>query len=442
MRVMVTGFPQMSHLYHLIPYAQALQIEGHEVVVACPPGAEDEIARAGLTAAKVGEPEPHSLQNWAKYGLLPSQETRAELAEALALGPAELDNWDAYYQFFLFAGRYYLPPEPRTDIDNLFAFARAWRPDLVLWESWFPCGGLLAKVAGAASGRVLIGPDYGAWAIERFAERRTEDPGLAENPLVGSVRSLAERTGVELTDEVLLGDFTVDPIPAPLRLSTGLRTTVPVRWTPYNGGAVLPEWLHERPEKPRVVLSAGVSNRAYHQGEDLVAKVFEAVEGLDVEVVATLNDNQLVGAPPVPSNVRVVDYVPLVQLLPTASAIIHRGGSGTFSVSLACGVPQLIADTGVDQRMVFSGEGEALSVTVTDRIIDAWLSSEYVADRGAGVRLDHLRQSAGEIREQILAVLADRSYADAAAALRTEWLSRPSPADIVPELEKLTALHG
>jgi hypothetical protein len=40
--------------------------------------------------------------------------------------------------------------------------------------------------------------------------------------------------------------------------------------------------------------------------------------------------------------VRVVDFVPLNALLPTCSAVVHHGGSGTFAAVLEHGVPQLI----------------------------------------------------------------------------------------------------
>ncbi|GAB2755198.1 nucleotide disphospho-sugar-binding domain-containing protein [Amycolatopsis magusensis] len=441
MRVLVTGFPHVTHLNHLIPHAQALQAEGHEVVVACPPGAEEQIVAAGLPAVKTGEPEPHSLQNWAKYGLLPSPEEMEELAVKLDLSGDERDNWDAYYQFFLFSARYYLPPEPREDIDNLIAFAKQWQPDLVLWESWFPCGGVVAKAAGAASGRVLNGPDYGGWAIEKFAERVAEGHETPVNPLEISLRALADRHGVDVDDDVLLGHFTIDAIPAEsMRLSRNI-STVPVRWVPYNGGSVLPEWLHERPQRPRVALTVGVSTRAYHEGVDLIPKVFEAIEGLDIEVIGTFNENQLVGAPPVPENLRVVDYVPLTSLLPTCVAAIHHGGSGSFVATLAAGIPHVIADTEEPQRMVFSGEGESISVTVTERSVDAWLTARLVKETGAGVQINRITQSAAEIRAALLAVLNDPSYADAAKSMHDAWLARPTPAGIIPDLEKLTEFH-
>ncbi|MFE9117175.1 glycosyltransferase [Streptomyces sp. NPDC007172] len=63
---------------------------------------------------------------------------------------------------------------------------------------------------------------------------------------------------------------------------------------------------------------------------------------LDVEVVATLNAEQLDALGPTPPNVRAVDFVPLNQLLPSCAAIIHHGGAGTFLTALAHGVPQVV----------------------------------------------------------------------------------------------------
>jgi hypothetical protein len=44
-----------------------------------------------------------------------------------------------------------------------------------------------------------------------------------------------------------------------------------------------------------------------------------------------------------------------------------------------------------------------------------------------------------EIRSQIVKVLDDPSYRDGATSLRQDWLARPAPAEIIPDLEKLAA---
>ncbi|CAM5717085.1 hypothetical protein SVIOM342S_07858 [Streptomyces violaceorubidus] len=71
---------------------------------------------------------------------------------------------------------------------------------------------------------------------------------------------------------------------------------------------------------------------------DLVA--LEAIDGLDIEVVATLGAEERRLLTHVPDNVRLVDHVPL-HALPSCAAIVHHGGAGTWSTALAKGVPQI-----------------------------------------------------------------------------------------------------
>lgn len=430
MRIMLSVWPQACHLYPAVPYAQALQLAGHEVVVACPPGAADDIVAAGLTAVTCGEPDTGG---WVRDDLPPDPAEMEHLATALQVTQDERDTWDVFFQYYLMGVRFHLPPVPSAQNKALVEFARAWRPDLVLWDPWFPAGAVAARVAGAAHGRVLMAPDYSGWAVELYARQAT--PPV--DPLARAVRPLAEHYGVEVDSELLVGQFTIDPMPREMRLSRDL-AAVPVRWSPYNGGGVKPSWLYDKPRRPRLALSVGLSTRTYHKGEWRTPKIFEAVADLDVELVATLNADQLEGISSIPSNVRTVDYVPLLQLLPTCSASINHGSSGTFWASVAAGVPQLVGDTDEPQRViVVDGENSKMA----ERNIVSKPALAYLESRNAGLRLDHQKQSVEEIRAAIVATLEDPRYRDGAAAVHQEWLDRPGPADIVPTLEKLTELH-
>ncbi|MFC0863856.1 nucleotide disphospho-sugar-binding domain-containing protein [Sphaerimonospora cavernae] len=435
MRVMLAVWPQVCHLYPVVPYAQALQIAGHEVCVACPPGAADDIVAAGLTAVVCGEPET---QGWIRDDLPPDLDEMERLAKVLEITPAERDSWDVFFQYYMMGARFHLPPRPSAQNEALVEFARVWQPDLVLWDPWFPAGAVAARVSGAAHARMLMSPDYSGWAVERFAGWRGQDGAVPpRNPLAEAVRPLAERYGVEVDDELLVGQWTIDPMPGEMRLSTGI-ASLPVRWSPYNSGGVKPAWLYERPERPRVALSVGLSTRTYHKGEWRTPKIFEAVADLDVEVVATLNADQLEGITRIPGNVRTVDYVPLLQLLPTCAVSINHGSSGTFWASVAANLPQIIADTDEPQRVVVS-DGE--NSRMAERHILSPIAAAYVIGHGAGLRLDHQTQSVEEIRSRILTVLEDPAYREGAAAIHAEWLAKPSPSEIVPDLEKLTAQH-
>ncbi|MEU1726997.1 nucleotide disphospho-sugar-binding domain-containing protein [Nonomuraea sp. NPDC005692] len=448
MRVMFTVFPATAHFLPIVPYAWALQAAGHQVVVAAPPGVDTGVSvpdfhrsvnAAGLTAVSCGAPEPLSVHDRGYpgfAGLIPTIEESERLVAALGITEAERPPWDVFYHFALLTMRNYHPPEPRQDVQAVVEFAREWRPDLVLWDPWFPCGAVAARVCGAAHARTLLAPDYTAWATEKFA-------GSGErNPMTGVIGPLADRYGVTVDDNLLLGDWTVDPFPPGMSLPAPGVRRLPVRYVPYTGASVVPEWLRRPPDRPRVAISLGVSMRTFFKGDwGRTAKLMEAVDGLDAEVVATLDANQLLDLDrPLPANVRVFDYVPLDQLLPTCSAIIHHGSIGTFAAASAMNVPQVVCDTDEHNRLVGTPVENGIDWQLQcQKQLTSTRTSRYVTTRGAGVRINHQTQSAAEIRDELLRVLKDPSFTKGAAAIHEDWLATPSPTDIVAELERLTA---
>lgn len=95
---------------------------------------------------------------------------------------------------------------------------------------------------------------------------------------------------------------------------------------------------------------------------------------------------------------RVVDYVPLVQLLPTCSAIIVHRATGTFWAAYSAGIPQIILDTDEPHRMISCGEDENLAVRNADRNGDSWFCSKYVSDNNADLSVNHRTETVEEIR--------------------------------------------
>jgi UDP:flavonoid glycosyltransferase YjiC (YdhE family) len=116
-----------------------------------------------------------------------------------------------------------------------------------------------------------------------------------------------------------------------------------------------------------------------------------------------------------PSNVRVVESVPLDALLPTCQAIIHQGGAGTTFTALRNGLPQIVLTQLVDQaanacRLAACGAGRT-------RPVSGLGSADVVA-------IGH------ELLDQ-------PGYRAAAENLRQEILDQPSPAEVVRELAAL-----
>nr|QDQ37870.1 GTB-type glycosyltransferase [Streptomyces vinaceusdrappus] len=419
MRVMIVVWPLTAHLHPALPIAWALQGAGHDVCVASHPDLSGAITDAGADAIELGTPD--TVPSPAAVGdfLLPAQD-RERLTATLSIPPDD-DLWTTFSTYTLAASRLFHPEENAAQdrwrsVDALVEATRGWRPDLVLWDPNWPSAAVAARACGAAQARLLWGPDYIGRAELLIDRHRKElaDAGLRD-PVAETVRPAAERHGVNVDTELLLGMFTVDPMLPCMRMPFRGRT-VPVRRIPYTGHAVVPRWLDAAPRRPRVALTLGTTQRAYRNDLGLVETLLEAVDGLDAEVVATLDASQLAGRA-VPDNVRTVDYLPLDLLLPTCAAIVHHGGIGTLSTAIAHSVPQLV---------------------VSDESAVAYASNaRHVSAGGIGLSVD-AAQPAAEIRRQLRRLLTDADFGQNADRMRTDWLSMPSPSDIVPTLERLT----
>lgn len=435
MRVVFTPWPTPSHLNPMVPLAWALQSAGHEVCVAAHPALADAVAAVGLTAVSLGSADSAPALMGPGRPTPPS--TRAQLDETgLALGPntpAEQNLWDVFCQFML-------PPiwdfhpvgaassDAHPVVDEFVDFCQAWKPDLVVWDACFPAGAIGARVSGAAHARLHWGLDYFAWTLDRI--------GTNWNPLAETVRPAADRHGVEVDRDLLLGQWTIDPLPAGMRLPVATRT-VPMRWIPYSGQTAVPDWLYAPQDRPRVGLSLGQSRRLVMKGGwDHVPGLLEMVSEVDVDVVATLNETQLAGVRAVPDNVRVVDYVPLNQLLPTCAALIHHGGVGTFSAAAGLRVPQLILDSGGDEGLLTESEtGTEWALAAKD--IESSDTAAWVVEQGAGLTLDFARHSIDAMRKRVMRVITEPSFAEGAQRLRLDAAAAPSPGELVPVLTRL-----
>ncbi|RGC65132.1 Desosaminyl transferase EryCIII precursor [Micromonospora sp. MW-13] len=422
MRVLFVTFPATAHLFPIVPLAWALQAAGHEVRVASHSGVVEPdmtatIAATGLTPVPLGPGT--ELAALARVNAAADQTNRP----TLALDPAAGGDWERTRSYVIGLLSLYYPPvaadsgERWAMADELVAFARSWGPDLVLWDPLCPPAPIAARACGAAHARVLWGLDNLAWMRE-MALRRPE--GADRDPLVEWLRPLLDRYGDTFDEEVLTGQCTLDLVPERMRLPLDRRYQA-VRRVPYNGAGVVPGWLAARPHRPRVCLTLGVSTRKLfteHQGFS-VAELFALVAELDVELVATLNSAQLAGVDELPPNVRIVEYLPLNLLLPTCAAVIHHGGGGTYAAAVAHRLPQLV-----------------IPVPKWDEEVTA----RHVVERGAGLRVDE-PFTVADVRDGLLRLLHEPRFRAGAESLHRDMLAAPSPVEVVPVLERLTARH-
>lgn len=415
--------PATAHLYPITPMAWALQTAGHDVRIASHPDAADAITAAGLTAVGVGEVIDLAQEVRAPNAVLD------EITDSLGLDESEDNLRTAVRLYMLTAVTRYFRPDPPADgerrtVDELVEFARRWQPDLVLWDPLFFPAPVAARAAGAAHARFLWGRDQFGWTRDRIL-RRLADPATAPHTdlLAAVMRPTLDRFGLTFDEEMLRGQWTVDPSPEALRFDLDVEYHS-VRWVPYTGAGTVPSWVHEPAGRPRVCLTLGVSGRKFFTDDGIpLPELLDGLAGLDVEVVATLDAQQLPEGTRVPGNVRMVDYLPLNTLLPTTSAIVHHGGAGTSACAVAHAVPQL---------MVPKKGGDNVEVAA------------YVETQGAGLALPMAEDpefSVDLVVDGVRRLLDDGAFAAGAARLRDRHAETPSPNDLVPVLEELTASH-
>jgi UDP:flavonoid glycosyltransferase YjiC (YdhE family) len=142
-----------------------------------------------------------------------------------------------------------------------------------------------------------------------------------------------------------------------------------------------------------------------------------ALAALDVEVLLTATAADVAALGPVPPSVRALSGFPLRLLLPGCAAVVHHGGAGSTMTALWAGVPQL--------AVTFASE----------QVVNA----TRLAAAGAGIHLSGQHASVDRLRSAVSSLVQEEGYRVRAASLRTEALSRPSPAALVGTLAALVA---
>jgi glycosyltransferase (activator-dependent family) len=425
MRILVTVFATKPHLYNLVPMAWAMQAAGHEVRVASHPDLAETITRTGLTAVPVGNAlnMMASLQDKAAdAGSVAA--TWENLTSGMIETRAEKLTWNYVLGAFTMACTTdfeYLTD--RSMLDDLVDFARHWKPDLVLWDALTFAGPVAARACGAAHARMLFGLDHIRRMYERYVRLMAEQPAARrDDPVSDWLRGRMDRAGLtfepHMALELMTGQVTVDPTPQWMQVPVdGPR--LPVRYVPYNGPSTVPAWIYDKPERPRVCLSLGVSGRELLGGEFVsVGDLLHALARLDIELIATLNADQLATVDTLPHNVRIVDFVPLNELAPTCAAVIHHGGFGTLGNVLVHGIP---------------------SLTIPAPWWDEADLGRHLHRRHAGAYLDPTDLTPDTLTTAVHDLLHDPTYRHNAHTIQHEIRTTPSPAAVTADLERLVA---
>ncbi|PYC63451.1 glycosyl transferase family 28 [Micromonospora arborensis] len=425
MRVLATVFATKPHLFNLVPVLAALRAAGHEVWIASHPDLMDTIERIGFTGVPVG----NELNMMASLQAQDGADRGASNWESLTSGMTETREERLTWNYVLGAftmgcSADYDYVTDQAMLDELVELAREWQPHLVIWDALTFAGAIAAHASGAAHARMLFGIDYISRMYDRYLGLMAEQPvGRRDDPVTDWISGRLARAGCtgtpgpDLVREMMTGQVTIDPTPGWMQLPLTV-PRLPVRYVPFNGPSTIPDWVHETPSRPRVCLSLGVSGQLL--GGDFVSVVdlVTALAELDVEVVATLNADQLAAVDALPDNVRAVDFVPLNDLLPTCAAIVQHGGFGTLGNVLVHGVP---------------------SLTVPAPWWDERDLGRKLHERRAGIHLEPGDVTPHRLTEAVASLLGDPVYRERAAAVRAEILATPPPGELTRALEDLAS---
>ena len=293
MRVMMMVFPTRTHVYSMAPVGWALASAGHEVrfVGRRNPREVASFAETGLDAMWFGDEldiaRHRQLQmngdNAMQGGFRISESRPERYTEEYVRTVYE--HWVEVFRW----------TTPDSLLDELVRFAKGWRPDLVVWDPMIYAAPIVAHALGVPHLRMMYAADQTARIAAQYRDLRASHPeDTSPDPFAEWMSAAVGRFGAEYDESLRHGVKTIDCHPSYLRYEGVDVEYVPARFVPQNKPMAIPRWVLETPQRPRVMLTLGISNRQVLGVEETsVADLLDGLADLDVEVIATLNASQL-----------------------------------------------------------------------------------------------------------------------------------------------------
>ncbi|MGO2643234.1 MULTISPECIES: nucleotide disphospho-sugar-binding domain-containing protein [Brevibacterium] len=357
------GPPLYGLLYPIVSLAQSFRVSGHDVVVASAGGFADKIATAGLVA----------------YNAAPDLDSEADYKRR------ELDRLKnnagtkpGDFSFF-----------SEEMSDALVDFTDAWRPDLIVYPPLGVVGPLLGTKFDIPTVMLTVGFMHGHKQIDIVSQ---------------ALRHAYDRHGVGQRQSDLAW---IDVAPPSISI-LDRPDALPMRYVPYNGGTVLGEGWQKAEGRRRVVVSLGTL-KPMVEGSGLIDWILRDGSAADIDFVVQLGHNARQGIPEtLPSNVSIVDWIPMGPMMGEADCFIHHGGAGNTLTACDAGIPQIIFGEGADRPT----------------------NANLIRSRGCGV----IPRDGNLTGSTVLEVLGNPAIAANAREVQDEMHSLPTPPQIVAEI--------
>jgi UDP:flavonoid glycosyltransferase YjiC (YdhE family) len=377
LKVIILAGVAPSTVFSHAPLAMALRNAGHQVMVSA---SVDEvvptISEIGLPAVPVADPDVTPQQ------VLATEEHLMQIPD----NPVDRERQ---------SGRWYGKLESVT-LDALLAFARDWRPDVVIGGDASYAAPLLARHLGVPFVRH-------AWDIH--------DPKLMDEGANEQLGKFLADLGLDALPEP---DMLIDITPPTLR-TREVQAVQMMRWIPGNTQCRLAPWMYTKGADKRigVTIGTGVGRHGQH---DFLHGIVENLGTLDAEVVVPVTDD---AAPRLREQLPKVQagWIPLDILAPTCDVLVHQTGGSTMMTALSFGVPQVL----IPDPNLFRANAMA----------------RRLADAGAALVLTPDEATTDAVAKACQEIITNPSYAAAAAALAREIAAQPLPSEVARRIELL-----
>jgi UDP:flavonoid glycosyltransferase YjiC (YdhE family) len=285
-------------------------------------------------------------------------------------------------------------------LDGTLDLFEAYRPDLVISEPNEYAGSIAATKFG------IPWVEHG-WGIMGMPEFK---PASAAE-LAPELNRLGQPG---LTDP----DLIIDTCPPSLREEPA-DGALPMRYVPYNGAAVAPDWVFEERTRPRVCVTFGGVLPRYGRKDfrGMLREWTHALPGLGVELVVAVADDLTAQWSPLPEGVRTAGWLPLSLTLPACDVVVHHGGVGSTLTTVIAGLPQLL----------------------TPQLVDQFENARRITALGAGLSLQPEELTTAAVVEKVAELLADTTFGKCARTVAEENAKRPTPAEVATQLEEFVA---
>lgn len=391
LRVLLTVLPVKSHFWKHLPLMKELARRGHEVAVASTPPFCPTIAERGLRTFPAGADVV--MAGW--------NQRLPELAAEVVGAP------NATIRRQIFTSKLVVKTFGASMLPDLIKTCQEWRPDVVLVDS--TCfAGHLASEAIDAPHVTLHNSGYRTYvpAPERdpFLLALEELSALAGLPGVSSLEAAARY--LEIVFFPL--SFHVDVQPPP--------TCHAFSWVSSATDEPLPNWVLEKRRQGATMAYASLGHLHGRYASRLYPEITRAFDGLDAELIlSTGGCVKAADVQPVPSNVRVVDFINQPRALDLCSVAISHGGAGTLGELMDSGVPFLAMPFGTDQPA----------------------NARRAAAMGMAKILEPDQADSEKIRAAVNELLADPSYVESARRMSAALKALPGLRVAAEVIERL-----